>query len=219
MLCTFNANMATQFKVSKTPLLNGWNSTMTIMKILDQLQDSYGRPNTMTLFKNHTLFHSPMTPGDSLEMPFYRIKQCQEIQRIEKVPYSDDQIITTAVRILITSNMFLLKEFDTWESTVNKTYLALKTFFHKAYGRHLMALELWSTSGQNGYTSSLTIFNVMEGDDNTNNNTVATITQTAAATAAGTTGTAPSTSGVTSNSYNLAINADIVAAISQLLAK
>jgi hypothetical protein len=80
--CIFDANIAAQFKVWNTPLLTEWNSTMTIIKILDQLQDSYGKPNMMTLFNNDTLFHSPMTPGDSPEMLFYRIKQCQEIQRI-----------------------------------------------------------------------------------------------------------------------------------------
>jgi hypothetical protein len=138
----FNANIATQFKVSNTPLLTGWNSTMTIIKILDQLQDFYGKPNMMMLFNNNTLFSSPMTPSDSSEMLFYRIKQCQEIQCIGKVLYSDNQINATAVRILFTSNMFPLKEFNAWKLTVNKTYLALKTFFHKAYGRCLKALEL-----------------------------------------------------------------------------
>ncbi len=59
------------------------------------------------------------------------------------------------------------------------------------------------------------IYNVMEGDDNTDYDTVTTITQTAATTAAGTTGTAASTSGVTSNSYSLTINADVAAAINQ----
>jgi hypothetical protein len=52
----FDANIAAQFKVSNTPLLTGWNSTMTIIEILDQLQDSYGKPNMMRLFNNDTLF-------------------------------------------------------------------------------------------------------------------------------------------------------------------
>jgi hypothetical protein len=76
----FDANIAAQFKVSNTPLLTGWNSTMTITKILDQFYDSYGKPNTMMLFNNDTLFCSLMTPRDSPEMLFYCIKQYQEIQ-------------------------------------------------------------------------------------------------------------------------------------------
>jgi hypothetical protein len=117
----FDAKIAAQFKVLNTPLLIGWNSMMTIIKILNQLWDSYGKPNMMTFFSNNTLFRSPMIPGDSSEMLIFRIEQCQEIQQIRKVPYSDDQIITTAVHILVMSKMFPLKEFDAWESMANKT--------------------------------------------------------------------------------------------------
>jgi hypothetical protein len=105
----FDVNIAVQFKMSNTPSLTGRNLTMTIIEILDQLQDSYGKPNMMTLFNNDTLFCSLMTPRDSPETLFYRIKKCQEIQCIGKVPYPDDQIIATAVCILVTSNMFPLK--------------------------------------------------------------------------------------------------------------
>ncbi len=66
--------------------------------------------------------------------------------------------------------------------------------------------------------ASKTICNVMEGNDDTNNATVRTITQTAAVTAAGTMATVAGMSGITSNAYNLTINADIAAAINQLLA-
>ena len=36
----FDVNIATQFKVSNTPSLMGWNSTMSVKVILNQLQDS-----------------------------------------------------------------------------------------------------------------------------------------------------------------------------------
>jgi hypothetical protein len=67
---------------------------MSINVILNQLQDSYGKPNMMTLFNNNALFRSPMTPTNSPEMLFYCIEQCQEIQPIGKLPNSNDQIIT-----------------------------------------------------------------------------------------------------------------------------
>ena len=72
-------------------------------------------------------------------------------------------------------------------------------------------------SGKNGYANK-TIYNVIVGNDNIDNDMVTTITQTAAVTAAGTTGTAANTSGVTSHSYSSPINAEIAAAINQLLA-
>jgi hypothetical protein len=68
-------------------------------------------------------------------------------------------------------------------------------------------MALHSTSGQNGYLTQ-TMYNVLEGDNNTDKDTVTTITQTAAATT--TMGTTPT--------GTPAVNADITAAINQLLA-
>jgi hypothetical protein len=46
----FDAKIRAQFKVSNTPALMGWNSPMSIIDILNQLQDSYGKLTMMTLF-------------------------------------------------------------------------------------------------------------------------------------------------------------------------
>jgi hypothetical protein len=139
----------------------------------------------MTLFQNNVMFRNPMAPTDSPKMLFYRIEQCQEIQSIEKLPYSKEQIITNAAHILIQANIFPLEEFDSWEAMTPKTYPALKTFIHEAYSNGLTVMALCSTSGQNGYGHQ-TIYNVMEAgiDDNTDNDMVTSITQTAAFTAA-----------------------------------
>jgi hypothetical protein len=210
--CMLDANVLAQFKVSNNAALTGWNSTMSIIDILAQLQNSYGKPNMMMLFNNDTLFRSPMKPGDSPEMLFYRLEQCQEVQRIGKVPYSDKQIIANAIRFLATSNIFPLKEFDTREATAAKTYPALKTFFQETYGHCLTAIKLRTTTGQTGYTNN-TIYNAFEAtDEDTDDdtvNTIITVPQTAAAatTAVSTLNTAPST-----------MNVDIAAAISQLSA-
>jgi hypothetical protein len=89
---------------------------MTTIKILNQLQDSNDNPNMMTLFNSNTMFRSMMTLGNLPEMLFYRIKQCQAIQRIGKIPYSNDQIIATDICILVQLNISPLKEFDMWEA-------------------------------------------------------------------------------------------------------
>jgi hypothetical protein len=80
-------------------------------------------------------------------MLFYRIKQCQEIQRTGKIPYSNNQIILATVRILVQPNIFPLKEFDTWEAMATKTYPALKKFIHEADRRQQATIELQNTSG------------------------------------------------------------------------
>ena len=95
-----DANTANQFKVSNSPALTGWNATMSVLAILNQLQDTYGKPDMMTIFTNESLFRSPMGPSDSPEVLFYRIEQCQEIQTLAKDPYTQTQIINNAVRLL-----------------------------------------------------------------------------------------------------------------------
>ncbi len=91
-----------------------------------------------------------------------------------------------------------------------KSYLALKMFIHKAYSRRLTAKVLHSTSGQNGYAHQM-IYNVMKAgiDDNTDDNMVTTIAQTAALTAV---------TGNTTPSSKTAVSAKVAAAINQLLA-
>jgi hypothetical protein len=207
----FNINITAQLKVSNTPALTEWNfSTMSIIDILNQLQDSYGKLTMMTLFQNNVMFRNPMAPTDSPKMLFYRIEQCQEIQCIGKLSYSDEQIIANAVRILIQINIFPLKEFNTWEAMTPKTYPALKRITLEAYSRRLMAMALRSMSGQNGYAHQM-IYNVMEAgiSDDTDNNTVMKITQTAALTAA---------TGDTTPSRKTAISAKVATAINQLSA-
>ncbi len=107
---------------------------MSVLDILIQLQDSYGKPDMMTIFKNETLYRSPMAHSDSPEILFYRIKQCQEVQIIGNVPFTMEQIILNAVRILIESNLLPTKEFDAWEAIPIKTWATLKTFFQAATG-------------------------------------------------------------------------------------
>jgi hypothetical protein len=211
-----NANVLAQFKVSNNANLTRWNSTMSIIDILAQLQNSYGKPNMMTLFNNNNLFRSPMNPGDSPEMLFYRLEQCQEVQRIGQVPYSAEQIIANAIRILATSNIFPLKEFNTWEATATKTYPALKTFFQEAYGRRLTAIELCNTMGQNGYTNN--IYNAFaNGDEDTDKDTDTTIVTVPLMVPQGavTVTVAASSLGTATGS---AINVELAAAINQLSA-
>jgi hypothetical protein len=49
-------NIANQLKVSRVPTLIGWNTSMTTQEILDQLNGTYGKSDTMTLLTNDTHF-------------------------------------------------------------------------------------------------------------------------------------------------------------------
>ena len=157
-----------------------------------------------------------MAPSDSPEVLFYRIEQCQEVQIIGKVPFTTEQIIANAVRILLGSNLLPNKEFDAWEALPIKTWATLKTFFQAAYGRRLTSLSLRSTSGTNGYATQ-NMYNILESLDNdTDDDTVTTITPVTTVAAAAT--TTANTLGTTRPSIPASINADITAAINQLSA-
>ncbi len=85
---------------------------MSIPLILEQLEMSYGKPDTMSLFHNDALFHSPFLATEAPKMLFYQIEQCQERPAIAQDPYTPKEIIGNAIRLLMQSGIFPLKEFD-----------------------------------------------------------------------------------------------------------
>jgi hypothetical protein len=106
-------NVQPHYKVSNVTTMTGWNATMSVRSILKQLEGLYGKPNMMTIPQNDLLFRSPFLPSKAPEMLFYHIEQCQEIQTIAEDPYTPKQIISNAIRLLMASGIFPLKEFDT----------------------------------------------------------------------------------------------------------
>jgi hypothetical protein len=60
-----DTNIADQYKVFNVPTLIGWNQSMSIIDILDQLDGTYGKPDTITLLHNDTLFRSAFNPTDA----------------------------------------------------------------------------------------------------------------------------------------------------------
>ena len=111
-------------------------------KFWSNLKLHMGKPNTMSLFQNDTLFCSPFPVTKAPETLFYRIEQCQEIQMMAQDPYTAKHIIGNAVQLLTSSGIVPIKEFDTWEAMQNKMYPLLKTFIHEAYSRRLIAIQI-----------------------------------------------------------------------------
>jgi hypothetical protein len=112
-------NIQPQYKVSNVTTMMGWNATMRVRLILEKLEGSYGKPNMMMIRQNDLLFQSSFLPSKAPEMLFYRIEQCQEIQTIAEDPYTPKQIISNAVRLLMVSGIFPLKEFNMWDPFPN----------------------------------------------------------------------------------------------------
>ncbi len=209
-------NVQLQYKVSTVTTMMGWNATMSVRLIIEQLEGSYGKPDMMTIHHNNLLFRSPFLPSKVTETLFYQIEQCQEIQMIAEDPYTPKQIIINAIRLLMALGIFPLKEFDTWEALPIKTYPILKTFVHKACTRRLTSIQLRNTAGQQGcmQNPNNNMYNVFgEGGDKVTDDDT-TITQTAMAATTG------STSGGATNTATskATIPSEVSAAINQLVA-
>jgi hypothetical protein len=162
------------------------------IQILNQMEGLYGKPSSALLFATNTLFKSPFDTSEAPELLFYHIEQCQEVMTLGKLPYTLEQIIQDTLHLLMASNIFLAREFDTWESSLVKMYLALKRFIHEAYTRRLNSMELQNKAAGLGYTvPTNNMYHMFEGDvnddDSATDNTVAKIV--AAATTGSTLGT------------------------------
>jgi hypothetical protein len=88
--CMLDELVLNQYKVSNTPTLIGWNATMSIQFILNQLEDAYGKPLAVARFANDTLFKSAFSATKASELLLYHIKQCQEIMTLSKLPYTPE---------------------------------------------------------------------------------------------------------------------------------
>ncbi len=84
---------------------------MSILDILNQLNTLYGHPEPMTLIQNDALFCLPFCATDAPKCLFWCIKQCQEIQVIAGNPYSNMQLMTNAVQVLMASCIFPTRNF------------------------------------------------------------------------------------------------------------
>jgi hypothetical protein len=107
--CMLDELVSDQFKVSNVPTLKGWNASMSIMDMLNQLETTYGKLNAIMLFANATLSRSAFSPNNAPEALFHCIKQCQEIAVLARNPYSDVQVIKKAVRLLMQASIFPMK--------------------------------------------------------------------------------------------------------------
>ncbi len=135
---------------------------------------------------------------------------------IAQDPYTPKQIIGNAVCLLMQSDIFPLKEFDTWEVMPIKSYPILKTFIHEAYSRCLMAMQLRNMAGQQGYVQQnmYTILDIDGGEETDDKTTVTLPTVAAAMATAG--GTMMGSTYAATNA--LTITAKVTAAINQLSA-
>jgi len=160
------------FKFSPDPNLTGWNPSMEIIEIMEQMPTTYGRPTPTALLQNDTLFRSPYPPIDAPEVLFRRIEDCQEIMTLGDDPYTPMQLLNNAIRLLLGCGLYQ-RDFEEWDrkAAADKVWINLKPLIQEAYQRRLNATG--NTSGQNGYVQNA--FAVLEESDDDEDEDVAMV--------------------------------------------
>ena len=111
------------------PNLTGWNPSMEIIEIMEQMTTTYGRPMPTALLQNDTLFRSPYLPIDAPEVLFRRIDDCQEIMTLGDDPYIPMQLLNNAIRLLLGCGLYQ-RDFEEWDrkTAADKVWINLKPF-------------------------------------------------------------------------------------------
>jgi hypothetical protein len=100
---TLDASVNDAFKVSNNPVIQRWHAGMQVINILDQLSTIYGQPTPAVLKTNNTVFHSPYLAANAPEVLFCHIKECAETVLFSLNPYTDWQLVTNLIHLLLTT--------------------------------------------------------------------------------------------------------------------
>jgi hypothetical protein len=129
-----NANINDAFKVSNDPTIQGWHPGMRVIDILDQISTIYGQPTPVVLETNDAVFCSPYLAVDAPKVLFRRIKECAETAHLGRNLYTDRQLVTNSIRLLLTTCLYI-RPFEEWDclTPVGQTCIALGTMIQEAF--------------------------------------------------------------------------------------
>ncbi len=84
------AHVNNAFKVAPptTPPTTGWNATMSLHNIFDQLATTYGKPTPDTMRQNNLAFLAVYNPQDPPELLFKQCTNCKKNTALEQNPYT-----------------------------------------------------------------------------------------------------------------------------------
>ena len=83
------------------------------------------------------------SPQDAPEVLFRCIKDCQEVQILREDPYTAQQLLNNAVRLLLQTRLYT-HNFDDWDCKIaaDKVWTNLKTFVQECYTHRLNATSI-----------------------------------------------------------------------------
>jgi hypothetical protein len=82
------------------PPTTGWNATMSIRNIFNQLASTYGKPTPDAMSQNNINFLAAYNPQDPPEILFKQCTDVQEITTLAKNPYTTQQLLINAIDLL-----------------------------------------------------------------------------------------------------------------------
>jgi hypothetical protein len=178
-----NASIDDAFKVSDIPTIVGWHAGMETQAILDQLSQTYGQPTPAALEINDVTFCGPYSAANAPEVLFRRIENCAEIAILGNNPYTEKQLITNAICLLLTTGLYTraFKEWDHLLATV-QTWIELRHLIQEAFQRRLNATA--PTAGGHGHTPAFhqNAYGILENNDSEDNESLASAVATQVAT-------------------------------------
>ena len=109
-------------------------------------------------------FEACIPPQDAHEVLFRRIEDCQDVQILGEDPYTAQQLLNNAVRLLLQTGLYT-RDFEDWDRkiTADKIWMTLKTFVQECYTRCLNATSI--TTGAQGYVQNAFAALTEESDD------------------------------------------------------
>ena len=114
-----DAHIDGAFKVAPTttPPTIGWNLSMTLNNIFDQMMRTYGRPTPNAMRQNMMTFLSPYNPQDPPELLFNHCADCQEVAIIANVnvKYTYQQLLMNVIDLLTQCGIYQ-RDLDDWGS-------------------------------------------------------------------------------------------------------
>ncbi len=136
-----------------TPPTTGWNATMSIRDIFDQLASTYGKPTPDAMRQNNVNFLAAYNPQDPPELLFKRCNDAQEIATLVKNPYTTQQLLIKAIDLLARSGLYQ-RDLEDWERKPigDQTWINLQPFIQEAYRRRFTSGKI--TSAQGGFTQT-----------------------------------------------------------------
>ena len=135
------------------PPTTGWNATMSIRDIFDQLASTYGKPTPDAMRQNNINFLAAYNPQDPPEILFKRCTDIQEIATLAKNPYTTQQLLINAIDLLARCGLYQ-RDLEDWERKpiADQTWINLRPFIQEAYQRRLTSGTI--TSAQGGFAQN-----------------------------------------------------------------